>query len=783
MANRSFIKTIQLFSLAVFFALTGIICLILAVNSYQQYRLKTQDIHDSYLSIYKSRLQSNINNIKALAESQIRNIDNEMKEEVFYRVQEAIDIAYEIYISNNANQGPEIIQGLIEDTLRAIRYNQGTGYYFIIDFDQEKMVMYPPDSRIEGQKLKDLSKNWQSVTDKFSELIAVYGDGFLQYRWPKPNEANDIGNESEKISFVKFFAPYKWSIGSGLYYDDYSKVIQDKILKDIKTLNTSDNNYVLFNTNKELLTGKLSNAGTNYQLLEPGQFHIIGNSLYYAAVIGKLGWVIGSTTDLSSLQQRITEEQQQILNGTLSQLALILLTSLMLIFMFFWLMKNLSTRISDNFAVFTQTFKQAATTNQTISVDEITYQELTKLCETANEMIDENREIKNGLESSREFLELVLNAVPSIIFTMKPNGVMTNLNSSARKFLEESRSLHKSPLRLLLEKLQLTNIEIFTPLETRKPAVFPTKNIEWNQHEMFIVARITPLLALNEVVIQLENVTERIKMENMMVQTEKMMSVGGMAAGIAHEINNPLSIIGQATQNLIRRISPNFPTNQQVAEQLNIDLHQLNLYLDERQIPRFLRDIQSAVERSAEIIRNMLSFSATTISHQESCHIGRVVHETLALTQNDYDLQKKYNFSKTKIDLDIAENLPVISIKKVEVEQVLYNLIKNAAQAMTGMTKDNFIPTISIAVASEDDWIKISVNDNGPGIDTKNIERIFEPFFTTKEPGVGTGLGLSVSYFIITKRHNGQFWVKSVVDQGTTFTILLPTGEQSEDLE
>jgi len=259
----------------------------------------------------------------------------------------------------------------------------------------------------------------------------------------------------------------------------------------------------------------------------------------------------------------------------------------------------------------------------------------------------------------------------------------------------------------------------------------------------------------------------------MMVQTEKMLSVGGLAAGMAHEINNPLGAILQGSQNILRRIAPDMPQNRAVADALGIDLNQLNRYLQERGILRFLEGIREAGTRAAKIVADMLSFSRRSEARFAPVDLEDMLETVLRLAASDYDLKKKYDFKRIVIERDYDPALRLVYCDKTEIEQVILNLLKNAAQAMA--EEGTASPTITLRTLREPDYALIEVIDNGPGMDDKTLKRIFEPFFTTKEVGAGTGLGLSVSYFIVTEQHNGRLSVMSKPGQGSRFSIRLPS--------
>ncbi|MBV5336808.1 MAG: GHKL domain-containing protein, partial [Deltaproteobacteria bacterium] len=247
---------------------------------------------------------------------------------------------------------------------------------------------------------------------------------------------------------------------------------------------------------------------------------------------------------------------------------------------------------------------------------------------------------------------------------------------------------------------------------------------------------------------------------------------GGLAAGMAHEINNPLGIIAQTVQNIQRRLDPHLPANQIVANELNLDLSMLQQYLETRQICSFIKSIREATDRAARIISNMLKFSRKSESFTEFADISELLDQVLELAASDYDLKKNYDFKRVAIVQEIAQSMPKVPVSVLELEQVLLNLLKNAAQAMYEAATPN--PQIIMRAVPEHGFALIEVEDNGPGMSPDVQKRIFEPFYTTKEVGQGTGLGLSVSYSIITNNHHGSIEVNSQLGHGTCFRIRLP---------
>ncbi len=273
-------------------------------------------------------------------------------------------------------------------------------------------------------------------------------------------------------------------------------------------------------------------------------------------------------------------------------------------------------------------------------------------------------------------------------------------------------------------------------------------------------------------VVMVDDVTDRVRMEELVVQTEKMMSVGGLAAGMAHEINNPLGGIMQGAQNIQRRLSFDLARNVEVARECGTELELINRYLEAREITNFLEGIRECGERAAKIVANMLHFSRHRPTDVTYENISEMVERSLELAANDYDLKRRFDFRHIVIEREYSPDIPPAPMVASEIEQVLLNVLRNGAHAMQGANTES--PRFILRTGREDGFVRIEIEDNGPGMPEEIRRRVFEPFFTTKEVGTGTGLGLSVSFMIITNNHNGTMTVDSMEGEGSTFVIRLP---------
>jgi len=234
-----------------------------------------------------------------------------------------------------------------------------------------------------------------------------------------------------------------------------------------------------------------------------------------------------------------------------------------------------------------------------------------------------------------------------------------------------------------------------------------------------------------------QNVTDKHRIEGILAQSEKLAAIGQLAAGVAHEINNPLTAIIANAQMLQRELPPDSDLQE------SVDL------------------ISRAGARATQVVRNLLDFA-----RKEEYHLGLTeVNETL---KRALDLVQHEILARgVKVDFQPKPNLPPILASQDHLQSVWLNLLLNAIDSL-----DKSPRKISVEAEKVGDKIHVTFTDNGKGIPPERLTRIFEPFYTTKEAGRGTGLGLSVCHRII-KQHGGQIWVESQVGVGSQFTVVL----------
>ncbi|TXH98463.1 MAG: PAS domain-containing protein [Rheinheimera sp.] len=272
---------------------------------------------------------------------------------------------------------------------------------------------------------------------------------------------------------------------------------------------------------------------------------------------------------------------------------------------------------------------------------------------------------------------------------------------------------------------------------------------------------------------ELKALNDKLSMaQNQLLQSEKMAAVGQLAAGVAHEINNPIGFISsnlQTLQDYAARLLKLTDFYEKVISKTGNDAYlamqrdtQQRLQFDfvRQDLPELLSESIDGIERVTDIVKNLKAFSHVDNAHWQYANLVEGLENTLKIAAN----QLKY---KVEIHRDYAADLPEVYCQPNQINQVFLNLLVNAAQAMEHKGH------LYLRAWQQGQSVCVEVRDTGPGIAPEHMKRLFEPFFTTKPVGSGTGLGLSLSYSIVQK-HQGEIDVHSVPGSGASFTIMLP---------
>jgi PAS domain S-box-containing protein len=499
--------------------------------------------------------------------------------------------------------------------------------------------------------------------------------------------------------------------------------------------------------------------------------------------------IIGVYRWIPELQMALLAEQAQseAFQDTYYMLGINIIIAVISVLFAFAFSLSITRSISNPLANLVDITKQITSGDRKIRAPVIRNDEIGILAHTFNNMVENIQKTEAEILHLQQLLQNITDSMPSALITLDAEGRVLTWNPEAETLTGQSaKMIQGQSLWQTCPELERYR-GLFEQVIREKQETHQHKE-QWvsGSGTIYRDINIYPLVSngINGAVLRVDNITRRVQLEEMMIQSEKMMSVGGLAAGMAHEINNPLAGILQNIQVIRNRVSPGLLKNEEAATECGTNIESINEYMEKRDVLSFIEMITESGRRAANIVENMLSFSRKSESTFIPRDITLLLDKAVELAGTDYDLEKKYDFRKIEILRKYDTKVPLVPCDPTKIQQVFLNILKNGAEAINIVDEEGFLPvtetngkqkpTLTLLVSSEERMVRIELIDNGPGMPEEIRKRIFEPFFTTKGVGAGTGLGLSVSYFIVTENHKGTMAVESTPGKGTKFIIRLP---------
>jgi PAS domain S-box-containing protein len=763
-------------------------------------------IRKTYVSAQKEAIKTQVRQAIHYIEHKRSLAEQRVRQRVKSRTLEAWETARYIW-EKNKDQPRETITKLIHDALFAATWDSGKGYYFVEDMAGTEVVNRN-NPGMEGKNILDIrdSKGKYLVRDIIRVANSPVGEGFTTYHWNMPDAPGVL---VPKVSYVKHFKPLDWVIGNGKYIIDEEEKIKAEVLAYLEEFRFGKNDYIFAGTfegisltgpykgeNKieiqdsngvkivaELIRAARSGGGFVDYVAPKFQDEDPAPKISYAQAVEEWGWYIGAGMHVDDVETLIQKKQAELkkttnilIAKTVMGLAACLLGSIGLALALSW-------KIRNNLKLFSSFFKQSATSHTPLADDQISFKEFIPLAGSANWMLKERNAYEAALiASEKKYRRLFEHSKDAILII--ENEIFVDCNQATVDLLgyeDKNRLLQTHPSELSPPS-QPDGRDSFSKAKEMMDTAIEngSHRFEWDHvkanGEVFPVEVLLTSISTDRgrqiLHTTWRDITDRKKAEALMIQTEKMMTIGGLAAGMAHEINNPLAGMMQSAQVIKHRLSGKLPVNEKTAAEVGLSLNALETYAEKRGITHFIDTILETGNRAAKIVQNMLNFVRQESGEKSLHDVGRILDRTIELTLSDYSLKKDADIRKIDIVKNYSSDAPQVLCDESNIQQVFFNLLKNAAQAMADAETQN--PRIELSVIPEKNGACILVKDNGPGMDPSVSKRIFEPFYTTKAVDQGTGLGLSVSYFIIVQDHGGGMEVTSLPGEGTVFSIHLP---------
>jgi PAS domain S-box-containing protein len=404
--------------------------------------------------------------------------------------------------------------------------------------------------------------------------------------------------------------------------------------------------------------------------------------------------------------------------------------------------------------------------------------------------VERNSFHRDLVRATRRYQDL-FNNVPVALFTANHDGALKTANAAFVKLLG-SNAVPVSQLNFLDLLFEPGRRAHFLDLMSRRRPVegWETAIRDCNGAELHVLINAAPLYdahqalegwegCVTDISMLKQTLKERDRLEDNLRQAQKLEAIGQLAAGIAHEINTPTQYVGDN----LRFLKESFGELDSVIEQLveagggtaRKALDDADFEYLKEEIPRALNQSLEGVDRVAKIVRAMKEFSHPA-REKTATDLNRAIQSTITVASNEW----KY---VAEMEMDLDANLPAVHCSPAEFNQVVLNMIVNAAHAITDVVGDGGRGKgrITVKTRTDGDWAVVEISDSGSGMPAHVQQRIFEPFFTTKEVGKGTGQGLAIAHNVIVDKHAGTIKVTSAPGAGTTFHIRLPIGGVKTD--
>ncbi len=394
-------------------------------------------------------------------------------------------------------------------------------------------------------------------------------------------------------------------------------------------------------------------------------------------------------------------------------------------------------------------------------------------------------------DTNRSLIQAVEQSADSVVIT----DLDGNIQYVNPKFIEltgytQEEAIGKNPRILKSGNTSAAEYEtLWKTITSGKPWKGQFKNINKDGNIFWEQATISPIKNEKNILTHFlaikKDITEKILLENQRSLSQKMESIGQLAAGIAHEINTPMQYVGDNANFLadaytsMTQVFNDFTTFLEDGNiHTQIEIHdfykdkmaEMDLEFIFEEVPEALDQTKTGIERVTKIVRAMKDFAHPGSKEKAYYNLNKGLQNTITISKNEW----KYI---AEIDKNLDDNLTEVLCLQDELNQVFLNMIVNSAHAIDEKNKKNEVEelgTITITTIKKDNSAIVKIADTGNGIKQENIDRVFDPFFTTKEVGKGTGQGLAIVHDIIVTKHGGTISVESEIGVGTTFTIELP---------
>jgi len=653
MKQKSLITILWISMTLIFSVLVSLLIYIVVQGEIKRSINQLSDVRKSYMESRKEVITNQVQQVISYINNKRVQAEERVRQDVRARTLEAHATATYIFEKNKNSLSRDKIGGLIHDALYPASWDNGMGYYFAENMAGTELINRN-NPELEGQNLSHIMDgNGTNIMQAILDVaLSPEKEGFCYYYWNKPDNPGVL---VPKVSYVKYFAPLEWVIANGKYIVDEEETIKKEVLRHIKLMKLGKYGYVFAGTwdgislsgpftgknmlhhqdpNGVKVVGEMISAaksgGGFVEYVAPkfkGQPHI--SKISYVQAVPQWRWYIGTGLHVDDIEAVIVDKEKKLkiaLRAYVIKSLGVLALGLLFSFYMVWL---LSHRVRINLDLFTRFFKRAAIDARSMDLEKISFSEFKSLAESANQMVEQRRCSEEALRESENRLATHLQNTPVGAVSFDLDNRVVEWNPAAESIFgyTKEEALGRPVGELIVPGDMRDHVnQIFREARSGEGGLRSTNDnvtksgrriiCNWYNTALYTVAG--DLLGIASLV---TDITEQKRTEALLIQSEKMMSVGALAAGMAHEINNPLAGMIQNAQVIHNRFTTRLPVNVKAAQEVGITLDAINTYMEKRGILGLLQSINSAGHHAAHIVQNMLDFTRKKSSEKSTITI------------------------------------------------------------------------------------------------------------------------------------------------------------------
>jgi two-component system cell cycle sensor histidine kinase/response regulator CckA len=775
-------STLMISILFIAFLATGLLAVFWMGSEYLQFQSTSQEMEGAYIKSQRDLLKSEVDRVidylgyeKAMAE-------NRLKSNIRTRVYEAYALAESLYRKYHTTVSPGAIEGIIMEAWRAIRFNNGRGYFFATRLDGVNLLL-ADRPELEGHNLLDMQDTQgRYVIRDMIALVRKRGEGYYRYNWTKPQSQ---GRGHPKIAFVKYFEPFDGYIGTGEYLEDVESDIQKEVIGRIEQIRFGADGYIFVGTYDGVSLTKPAKNRSMWDVQDENGVRVVQELIakarsgggFVSYVMPKLAglpsapklsyadrfepwqWYVGAGIYVDEINAVLAHRHAELQTHIRQHLMVIAATLLGIVALTFLAVRLFTQRLQRTIQSFSDFFARAAFDAAAIDRRELAFQEFDHLAQSANRMVDERRRADQALNESLAWNQTIFDAIQSGIVVIDARAhQVADINPSAIAMIGLTReaiigrTCHdflcpaqrgQCPILDLNQAVDHEERVLVRPDGREIPILKTVSRIDVGSHPYLIESFL--------------DISKQKRLEAQLKQAQKMEAIGTLTGGIAHDFNNILGIILGNTELAQSKMAP----TDEAYEHLEIT--------------------KEASLRAKKIVNQLLSYSRQSIAEKKAVNMKGLVLETVQFIRALIP-------ASIAIRPQITDTPCIVYGNATQIHQMLINLCVNASHAVDRETGIIHVDIARVSVSPGEfetfpdiggaNFVELVVRDNGHGIAPEIKDRIFDPYFTTKEVGKGTGMGLAVVLGVV-QDHGGAIAIDSTLNRGTSVRVVLPLTDRT----